>query len=324
MRILIFDHDLESAQLASQTLHDAGHESKCVSSKSQCFRELGADRYDLMLANADMPNGSILLLIEDLKQKGISLPIVVFAKPGSEKKALNAINDGAYDYIIRDANGSYRILLPPVVEEAHRKELIVQENMRYRDELSYDDPLSFSPSTLMNIRYRDELKRLNRQLASRTIYDSLTGLYNRRQMELDLVTQLNFTERYDSPLTCLILAINHLPDINDTYGHGVGDVIIRELGQILLKTRRKTDSCYRHAGNQFLILMPHTSFARAETFADRLCQQIHHHAFQVDKLSLQIAVSVGLAAYERDKVNTPDLLLECAHDALYRNGGDSV
>lgn len=295
MKILIFNQNLESAQTDCQTLNEAGHQSKCVSSKSECFDELASNQYDLILADCDMQRLPILQFIDELKQKEISLPVVVFTKPGDEKKASEAIARGAYDYIIHDRHGHYLILLPTVAEGARQKYQVTQEN----------------------IEYREELTQLTKQLAQIAIEDRVTGLYNRRKMEVDLEVEFDRARRYDYPLTCLMLDIDNFRQITDTYGYRVGDSILRGLGQILQGTRRKTDSCYRYGGEKLLILMPHTPFAGVEIFAGRLQRLIRDCVFEIDDQSFQITVSMGIATYQRGKVDTPDKLLKSADNALH-------
>lgn len=96
-------------------------------------------------------------------------------------------------------------------------------------------------------------------------------------------------------------------------------MILRELGRLLLETQRKTDSCYRYGGEEFLILIPHTSLSGGEMFADRLLDRIHDYLFKIGDHSLRITVSKGIAAYQRGEVSTLNQLLKCADEALYES-----
>ncbi|MCZ6679312.1 MAG: diguanylate cyclase, partial [Candidatus Poribacteria bacterium] len=259
-----------------------------------CFDALAADPYDLLLADCEASDFSAPDLMEELQQKEISVPLVVFAAAGNEAKAVEAMQHGAYDYLIRDANQNYLVLLPAVAEAVHQ---------RYQ-------------TTQQNLRYREELIALTKQLAEVAIQDRLTGLYNRRKMEIDLEVAFESITRYDYPVSCLMLEIDHFKRIHDTYGPRIGDFLIRALSLLLTKMQRKTDSCYRYSNEEFFILMPHTSIAGAEIFASRLQPHIRDSVFEIDGQSLQITVSIGIAEYQRGEVKTAEKLLRCATSAL--------
>ena len=135
-------------------------------------------------------------------------------------------------------------------------------------------------------------------------------------MDLALEDVFAQTKRYDYPLTCVFRDIDHFKQINDTHGHSVGNFVLLDLSGLLLETRRRTDSCYRYGGEEFVVLLPHTPLSGGEVFAERLLDRIRNHAFVTDDLSLRITVSLGFAGYQRDEIDTPDRLLKCAINAL--------
>ena len=97
---------------------------------------------------------------------------------------------------------------------------------------------------------------LREQLRSQAIRDQLTGLYNRRFLEDALTRETGRAARSGEPVAVAILDVDHFKRINDTYGHEAGDAVLRELGQVPLKTIRKTDIVGRFGGEEFLMLLP--------------------------------------------------------------------
>ena len=159
MKILIVDDHPEPAQFVCRTLNEAGNDSEYVSSKSECFEALSADHHDLLLADCDLPDCSVLTLMEELKRAEISIPIVVFTTPGLEMAAAEAMEHGAYGYIIRNIDRYYLILLPGIVEGAYQRYLISEEN----------------------VKYKNEFIQINQQLNEIAAHDGLTRLYTQRR-----------------------------------------------------------------------------------------------------------------------------------------------
>jgi diguanylate cyclase (GGDEF)-like protein len=152
-----------------------------------------------------------------------------------------------------------------------------------------------SASSDMTLHLRNLIEAL---LTNELTTDALTGIPNRRQMDEQLEVAIdNATNVLRSP-ACLALAdLDHFKRINDTYGHGIGDEVLKAFSQLLITSMRDTDRIYRYGGEEFLIFMPGVDLEQAERVLDRLREKISRYPLHVDGLPtpLNITVSFGIA-----------------------------
>jgi len=104
--------------------------------------------------------------------------------------------------------------------------------------------------------------------------DPLMGIYNRRHFDLKLAEEIERAQRYNFQISMLLLDIDHFKDINDTYGHYIGDLVLKSLGYLLLKNVRKADIVARYGGEEITVITPHTSVPTAADLAERLRQVV--------------------------------------------------
>ena len=152
--------------------------------------------------------------------------------------------------------------------------------------------------------------------------DALTFLPNRRQIIKDLQNEILFSDRYGTPLSISMLDIDHFKKINDTYGHTVGDEVLRKLAGELRDHIRYPDTIGRYGGEEFLIVLPHSTFKAASEQAERLCRHVRSLLIKSGEQEIAITVSIGLAQYKIQKEDW-EALLNRADAALYeaKNGG---
>lgn len=148
-------------------------------------------------------------------------------------------------------------------------------------------------------------------------YDSLTKVHSRRHFENRLEEEMQRFTRYGQSLSLVMLDIDHFKHINDTWGHHIGDIILREVATIIAESIRTTDYCARYGGEEFVILMPHTSGKNAVTSADRLRTIICNHSFVTDGTPIHLTVSLGVASLSPGKPKNKQALLCEADAALY-------
>lgn len=166
-------------------------------------------------------------------------------------------------------------------------------------------------------KLQQELKLSHEALAAQAREDFLTGLPNRRHFMELAEAELLRSERYERPLSVLMMDIDHFKNINDTYGHQAGDVVLRHLSVILRETLRQVDIIGRIGGEEFSILLPETALDSAVKVAERLREKISlYQVFLAGGLPLHFTVSVGVAALSSRDMNL-DTLLNFADEALY-------
>ncbi len=169
-----------------------------------------------------------------------------------------------------------------------------------------------------------ELKAVLAQADEVSHTDALTFLPNRRQIIKDLQNEVIFSDSYGTPVSISILDIDHFKKINDTYGHTVGDDVLRTLGSELRDHIRYPDSIGRYGGEEFLIVLPHSTLKAAAEQAERLCSYVRSLLLKSGEKEIALTVSIGIAQY---KVHKEDwqAFLNRADAALYQakhNGRD--
>lgn len=156
--------------------------------------------------------------------------------------------------------------------------------------------------------------------------DAMTGLDNFRRFEQDLSSEMQRAERYDRPLSLILLDIDHFKSFNDTLGHQAGDALLAQLATVLRDCLRSVDKPARYGGEEFVVLCPETGSPEARLIAERIRRAVEQTPFAlVDKergeegstpRTTRVTVSVGFATFPRD-AHTPRDLIREADKALY-------
>jgi two-component system cell cycle response regulator len=170
---------------------------------------------------------------------------------------------------------------------------------------------------------QDELREKNRQLQAMlskvetlAITDPLTGLFNRRHCEDVLENEFVRTVRYNTPLTCLMIDIDHFKEVNDQHGHRTGDAVLKEVAEILQRSSREIDTVARWGGEEFLVLLPQTGEENGEFIASRLVKVISERRFP-GIAGKRITVSIGIASAPDPSIDKGEKLTDAADFALY-------
>ncbi|MHC1771290.1 MAG: GGDEF domain-containing protein [Flexilinea sp.] len=161
-------------------------------------------------------------------------------------------------------------------------------------------------------RMEELLEQQNRQLLELSNTDYLTNIYNRRALFEKLDYEIRRAERSKNPLSILILDIDHFKQINDTYGHLVGDKILTRMAKHIKKMVRDTDIVGRYGGEEFLVIFPECSKDEGFKIAEKIRLSIRDSEFESN---IKITISGGIAEY---KGQTIDSLIESADNYLYK------
>lgn len=151
-----------------------------------------------------------------------------------------------------------------------------------------------------------------------TITDGLTNLRARRYFQIRLAEMVKESERYRRALSLVMMDIDHFKRINDTYGHPIGDVVLRNVSKIVRATIRETDVAARYGGEEFAVILPETDQIGAAELAERLRRCVEESVSRLrDGQSLQVTISAGIATMPKDASSRDDLIQK-ADEALYR------
>ena len=194
---------------------------------------------------------------------------------------------------------------------------------------AYDEAADRRPDAIT--RVGRAYNRVRTQLASMVLTDPLTGCLNRRGFDQALAREVARSERAGSDMALLALDLDHFKDVNDTFGHPVGDEMLRAMGALLVHTARAGDVVARIGGEEFAIILPDTSSAGAFQVASRLCELIELHPFPPGKPGskpLRITTSIGVVSGAPDLADDyVALFMSRADAALYaakRSGRNRV
>jgi diguanylate cyclase (GGDEF)-like protein len=160
-----------------------------------------------------------------------------------------------------------------------------------------------------------------RDLYSRAVEDALTGLATKRHFLSQLDQHVEAARRHGEPLSLIMVDIDHFKKVNDTHGHATGDLVLREVGQILLKNIRKGGdsgySGYRFGGEELSVLLPRADVAKAAQVAERIRRAVEGRTFRTSQRQpLRVTVSLGVGEWKPQMLAAD--LIETADAALYR------
>jgi diguanylate cyclase (GGDEF)-like protein len=165
---------------------------------------------------------------------------------------------------------------------------------------------------------------LQAKLQART--DSLTGVANHRAFHETLSREIARADRNKSECALVIIDIDDFKRINDTFGHQVGDAVIKDLSERIITMVRKGDTFARQGGEEFSLILPDTSLEGAKIMADRVCKKISASPFVFAQTSVLYTISLGFSIYNGANPRTKDALIADADKALYlsKNSGKNM
>jgi two-component system cell cycle response regulator len=164
-------------------------------------------------------------------------------------------------------------------------------------------------TSIANARFHAEIERL-------AITDGLTGIFNHRHLQERLSQEFNRLERFSEPLSILILDIDHFKEINDTYGHPVGDSVLRGVVDVIKRTIRNIDIPARYGGEEFAVILLGTGAHGALNMAERLRKAVMNRTFSAENKTFKVTISIGVSTCPNDGRRKEEII-EKADKALY-------
>ena len=285
--VLVIDTDARHAERIKSYLVPEHSVDVLVQPADAVFQVTGAP-YEVVLVAMALENFDPLRVCSQIRtlEHTRTLPIILIADEIDRPKVVRALDLGINDFITR-----------PV----ERNELAARVRTQIRRQ-----------------RYALELRQSVNNTMAMAVTDDLTGLYNRRYFERHLQVMLSKAQAQDRDMAVMILDIDHFKAVNDTYGHHVGDSVLKEFAQRLRRSVRGVDLACRFGGEEFVVLMPDTDMRQAEAVAERVRRAIAEQGFDVGSdRPMWVTVSAGLTLNE-GATDTPAVLMKRADVALYR------
>jgi two-component system cell cycle response regulator len=285
-RILVVDDEEIMREFLREVLSDQGYEIDLASSGKDAVEKMAIHEYDLVLTDIVMPELDGLGVVAAAKDLPYDVDVVVMTGYASMETAVESMKLGANDYITKPFNiDQIRIIVKNAIEERALKKR-AEEGEFY--------------------------KELSRK-------DGLTDLYNHRFFHQLLDTEISRAERYDRVVSLLMIDIDNFKSYNDTHGHPMGDVILRQLANLLRQSSRSCDYVARYGGEEFAIIAPEAGPDAAGRMAQRIRVAVEEAAFEGEEIMAggRLTISIGVASFPVQASGKSDLV-EKADRALYR------
>ncbi|MFP3854817.1 MAG: diguanylate cyclase, partial [Anaerolineales bacterium] len=247
-------------------------------------KKLKNEVYDLVLLDLNLPDSQGLDTVISIMDHTENVPVIVLSGLDDQDLAIQAVQLGAQDYVIK----------------GHQLEAMLMRSIRYAME-------------------RHRLYLLQREMALR---DDLTGLYNRRGLKLLAEPQFKLAERRGENLSLLLADIDRMKEINDIYGHIVGDEALRDVARVMRLTFRTSDVLARLGGDEFAVLAVDTNLGSDDRLIERWQNTLTRFLEGKDRPYL-LSISIGARTFSPEDEFDLERMIADADQAMYRikNGG---
>ncbi len=298
-RILVIDDEQNLLEMLGELLGDQGHEVILANTGAK-----GLDRYyshhpDLALIDLMLPDLSGFDVLKHISSQDEETALIVISGVGSTDHVIEAVRRGAWDFLSKPFANLELVL--HAVDQGLEKVRLKRENRGYREHLEEEvrkRTLELREEIQARKRLEEDLRRSELRYRELSLTDELTGLYNARHFFRQAQAEVERAQRYGSPLALCVMDIDHFKRYNDSYGHLSGDAVLSELGRIIRRQIRDSDSAYRYGGEEFMILLPETPGEEAARVAERIRLVFFGHAFFPGQdAPVHVSVSVGVTSY---------------------------
>ena len=279
MKVLIIDDSPDALAVAKARLLKDNLEVISADGGKAGFEAAKSEEPDLILLDVDMPDISGFDLCRQLKADSElhMIPVIFLTGSDSTEDRVKGLDIGAVDYVTKPFDAlELRAHVRAALRTKHLQDLLIK---------------------WANV-------------------DPLTELPNRRAMDERLQVEWARVQRYEGPLSFIMADVDHFKLVNDTYGHSIGDRLLRQVSKIIAQQCRKTDFPARYGGEEFAIIVPHENASTAALLAQRCRQAVEEISIAVDQDTVQVTASFGVA----DAVGLfcPETLIESSDQALYQ------
>jgi diguanylate cyclase (GGDEF)-like protein len=310
LRLLVIEDDVDQRELIRETLIDSfGPDTTVAAVGSRCealVQDLGS--FDLILSDYNLPDTSGLELLSDLRAR-CSTPVIMVTGENVARIAAEAIRRGATDYVVK--TGDFLYTIPLVVQKNMTVANIKRENEQLRQELE---------KALQDVKEKNaQLEQSLQKVEQLAATDPLTGLYNRRYFSKVLELLFAEAQRYDKDMSCVMIDLDNYKQLNDSYGHQVGDELLILAGRTITANLRRMDVAARYGGDEFVLLLPQASAVDAFNAAQRIRGEFKTASAALLNRAEGVSMSIGIGSIAGNEPAHGDQLVSIADAALYRS-----
>ncbi|CAH1072044.1 diguanylate cyclase [Candidatus Nitrotoga sp. 1052] len=297
LRILLVDDDYATSLMLRLLLTKAGHEVATAGNGVEALSMIGKFMPQLIITDWHMPEMDGIEFCRELRRNQLWRNIHLFVMMAQEStdNLEGVFEAGATDYLTKPINSK---VLGAKLFSAQRMVQLQEE-------------LNLEHKQLRIIAA--ELAASNHRLEQMALTDVLTELPNRRHANEYLEQQWAMADRGGRPLSCMMIDVDSFKNVNDTYGHKVGDEVLKRVAQILRSSARKQDLVCRYGGEEFLVICPDADAEQVYQYAERLRQKV---AAGNIHMNLVVTISIGVSTKEPTLLNA-EMLLQLADKRLY-------
>ncbi|MDP6987360.1 MAG: diguanylate cyclase [Phycisphaerales bacterium] len=264
-------------------------------------------RFGAALVASVMHDGCGLDVLAYLRGLAPELPIVVVGAVADSTIAPEAIRGGACEFVL--LTGHEHVTIPLAVRKAIVHRQLRQDNEHLQQTLTR----SMAELAEMNRRLEKSVSRL--EDVART--DDLTGLTNRRWLNVMLESRWAESERHGLDLGFLMIDLDGFKGLNDTLGHHRGDDVLRHVAELLNETCREIDIAARYGGDEFCVLLPHADLQATLAVGKRIAEQFYAKSSEWGLEAGVLGVSIGAAHRNLSGAASPQELIRHADEAMY-------
>ncbi len=295
--IAIVDDDAAIRRLVRLFLKRAGYDTLECTTGQEAREMLTTQPWDLVILDRKLPDMDGVVLARELRSNPQfrARYIIMLTGEAEQEDKVQGLELGADDYITKP--------------------------------FQYPELLARIRAGKRIVDLQKELLETNRRLELLSITDGLTKLHNHRYFQDELARAFEESQRYQRPLSLAMIDIDFFKKFNDTYGHAVGDDVLKCAAELYRKSVRSTDLVARYGGEEFAVMMPETSLDDAIVFAEKIRQMIASTPLQTQQGPLNVTVSLGVASVPHSRIRSAKELIVAADKALYRakkNGRNQV
>lgn len=288
--IILLEEDGGDKDFIAKTLTTLSAQVESVDKVEDAASMARTGFYDVIFASLNMAKEDTLKICTQLRSNDLTrhIPIIFLATEGDMTRVAKGLDLGGNDYLIRPLDNN---------------ELIARTRTQIRHK-----------------RHYDSLRKNYEQSLSLSLVDPLTGAFNRRYMEAHLPRMMERALYSHKSLSALMIDIDHFKSVNDTHGHAVGDVVLKDVVARILNGVRPSDLVVRMGGEEFMVIMPETTLSMAQMVAERLRSKIAATPMIIPEIpdGLKVTVSIGCADTSGKDGDTAAALIGRADAALYK------